>query len=493
MFTELDIKQLEERGISKEKIQNQIAFFENGFPYLNIVSAATPGNGITVLPKEEQKRALLECKEYRGELCKFVPASGAATRMFKDLYEGLSALESGEELKVDSPVSHFFENIDKFPFYNDIASKNRDSNIDKIEILKTILYEDGLGYGSLPKGLIKFHNYDDYQRTPFEEHLAEAAKYSLSTDGIARMVVTVSPEHLDKFKDLFNRVKSEYQKRYSCEFDVSFTLQKESTDTLAVDMENRPLRDSAGRFVFRPGGHGALIENLSEIDSDIVIIKNIDNVTREELSNDTVWWKNVLIGKLLSLRHQLFYYIQKLEEDCNEKLINEIMEFLKSSFSITLPHLPEEIERDYLFAKLNRPLRVCGMVKNTGEPGGGPFVVMDSDGSTSLQILESAQLNSALLPVRNIIESSTHFNPVDIVCSLKDYKGDKFDLNRFVDQETGFISIKSVEGRSVKALELPGLWNGAMSQWNTMFIEVPITTFSPVKSVIDLLRPEHTA
>ncbi|MDP3451990.1 MAG: DUF4301 family protein [Bacteroidales bacterium] len=492
MFTELDIKQIQEKGLSMERIQQQISYFENGFPYLDIVCAATPQNGIITPNPDEQRIAVLEYENYKGEICKFVPASGAATRMFKDLYEALRVLESGEEIADDSPAAFFFDNLERFSFYEELVPKRSFSKDDKVAILRTLLYSEGLGYGSLPKGLIKFHNYKNYQRTPFEEHLFEAAKYSRSSDGKARVVVTVSPEHLNGFEELLNRVRSDYQRRYNCEYEISFTLQKESTDTLAVDMDNKPFRDNMGRLVFRPGGHGALIENLNEIDSDIVVIKNIDNVTREELTQDTIWWKKVLIGTLLSLRCKLFGYIRALEEECSDSVVCEIREFLESSFSITLPNLPEPIVKDYLMAKLNRPLRVCGMVKNTGEPGGGPFIVRDSDGSTSLQILESAQLNTGLLPVRNIVESSTHFNPVDIVCSFRDYKGEKFDLNRFIDNETGFISNKSTEGRSLKALELPGLWNGAMSQWNTAFIEVPVSTFSPVKSILDLLRSEHT-
>jgi len=345
--------------------------------------------------------------------------------------------------------------------------------------------------GALPKGMIKFHKYDKGSRTSFEEHLVEAALYAKGRDGIAKLIITVSPEHVSGFKALLEKVRERYEKMYNVTFDVRFTLQKPSTDTIAVDENNEPFLKSDGSVLYRPGGHGALIENLNDLTSDLVIIKNIDNVVKEQLLQETIRWKKILGGILIGLQEKVFNYIKLLDREYNPNVINEIIEFLDREFCVKIPSVPDSILIEFLRAKLNRPIRVCGMVKNMGEPGGGPYIVYDADGSTSLQILESAQLDIKNPETIQIMNKSTHFNPVDLVCSFKDYKGDKFDLHKFIDPETGFISIKSLEGRSLKAQELPGLWNGAMSQWNTVFVEVPVITFNPVKTVLDLLRPEH--
>jgi hypothetical protein len=348
-----------------------------------------------------------------------------------------------------------------------------------------------LNYGQLPKGLLKFHRYPNETRTPFEEHLIEAAEYARSKEGVATITFTVSPEHIDLFKKLAEKVEPEYQKRYGCKFEIIFTTQKKSTDTIAVDPENKPFRLNDSSLLFRPAGHGALIENLNDMDYDIVIIKNIDNIPMERYLANNSLWKNILTGVLLDIRDKLFSYLQKIESDDSESLVEEIYKFFSIELSTELPKVPETLLKDYLRAKLDRPVRVCGVVKNLGEPGGGPFLVRDSDGSVTPQILEGAQLNLSDKKTSNILAESTHFNPVDIVCSFIDHNGEKFDLNRFTDPETGFISEKSQEGRKLKALELPGLWNGAMSNWNTVFVEVPVSTFSPVKTVFDLLREEH--
>ena len=491
MLTELDLKQIELRGASVAVIERQIENFKTGFPYLEIVAPATPSRGIKILSHQDQQDALMRYESFEGELCKFVPASGAATRMFKDLYEALRVIESGSSLPVESPASKFFSDLKKFPFYKELSSCASFDIENKESVLRLVLSPEGLGYGSLPKGLIKFHRYGKNVRTPFEEHLGEASKYARSADGTARMTVTVSPEHLEGFKQILIQVQQDYQRLYGCNYEVTFTQQKPATDTIAVDMENRPFRGEDGNLLFRPAGHGALIENLNNIDSDVVIIKNIDNISRDELSGDTVHWKRVLIGTLIGLQQKINLYLKSLECIKDERVYKEIIRFLEDELSIDIPSIPGEILKDYLWAKLNRPLRVCGMVKNLGEPGGGPYIVKDADGATSLQILESVQLNVQDKKIEEMVEKSTHFNPVDIVCSIKNFRGDKFDLHKYIDPETGFISYKSAEGRPIKALELPGLWNGAMSQWNTLFVEVPVTTFSPVKTIFDLLRPEH--
>lgn len=483
MLSQRDFEQIEKRGSSKEVVISQLEYFKLGFPNLNIVSPATPGRGVKILNREEQLRAIELYSRFKGNICKFVPASGAATRMFKDLFEILNNKHRDAELQS--------LDISKFPFYDEIPESLIKG--DKRAVIEYLLSEKGLGYGSLPKGLIKFHKYGNVSKTPFEEHLAEGGQYAVSGDGICRISFTVSPEHLDKFKYLLNRVKSLYEEMFGCKYDVSFSIQKPSTDTIAATITNEPFRDRDGNLVFRPGGHGALIENLNDIDAHIIIIKNIDNICREELREDTIWWKKVLAGKLLETQDRIFNYIRCLKGSCDSSLVEEIKTFFNSELSIELPNVPEAILKDYLIEKLNRPIRVCGMVVNTGEPGGGPYIVKDSDGSTSLQILESAQLNTEDNAVKEMITKSTHFNPVDIVCSFKTFNGCSFDLTKYIDKETGFITSKSIEGELVKALELPGLWNGAMSQWNTLFVEVPVTTFSPVKTVFDLLRPEHSA
>ncbi|MHC1778825.1 MAG: DUF4301 family protein [Bacteroidales bacterium] len=491
MFTEQDIVNLRQRGISPEEIDNQIKHFKNGFPYLDIIAPATKSAGIRVLSEDEISEAEDIRNRFTGEVCKFVPASGAATRMFKDLFEAFKQASEGKTFSSGSTGDRFIKELVNFPFYSDLERLGINSDSSPETILQTLLYSEGLGYGTLPKGLIKFHKYSSFARTPFEEHLVEASRYALSADGIARMVVTVSEEHMTSFRSLMESVKSSYEKRYGCRYDILFTMQKSSTDTIAVGMDNEPVRDKNGKILFRPAGHGALIENLNDIISDVVIIKNIDNVTREELSGDTIKWKRVQTGILLKLRDQIYNYLNRLDCSSDNPLLEEVTNFLKRELNVVVPNVPDLLRKDFLRAKLNRPIRVCGMVKNEGEPGGGPYIVRDADGSTSLQILESAQLNSADEEISEMVKRSTHFNPVDLTCCFTDYRGNKFDLRKFSDPETGFISEKSVEGKPIKALELPGLWNGAMSQWNTVFVEVPLTTFTPVKTVFDLLRAEH--
>jgi len=491
MFNSDDLRQFEEAGIQTETVSRQLEQFRTGFPFPEIIAPATKGNGIQVMNSAERDEARTVFAGFSGNAEKFVPASGAATRMFKELFDARVFLEKGEELKTGSPLSLFFEGIDHFAFYRELSALPGFSKAVKADVISLLLDEKGLNYGSLPKGLLKFHKYGSYSRTPFEEHLLEAAEYTANRSGEARVTFSVSPEHLDAFKELESRVKPVYENSLKTRFVLSYTLQKRSTDTVAADLENRPFRKSDGSILFRPGGHGALIENLNETESEIVFIKNIDNVSREENLHLVSEWKKILGGKLLLIRERIFGYLEKLDVEFNPELNKEVEEFLEKTFCIKLPSLPQELYKDFIIAKLNRPLRVCGMVKNLGEPGGGPFIVRDADGSTSLQILESAQINFADPMQKKRFSESTHFNPVDLACSLTDYRGNKFNLLKFVDQETGFISAKSYEGRPLKALELPGLWNGAMSNWNTAFIEVPVETFSPVKSVMDLLRPEH--
>lgn len=481
MFTGKDLNQFHEKGITAETVHQQLDFFNSGFPFPQIVSPATTERGISAFGNNQIDKLIEEFDSYNGEVSKFVPASGAATRMFKDLYE----LSNNEKASV------FFDNLSKFAFYDDLKGLPGFDSGNKEFVLRKLLYNEGLNYGALPKGLLKFHRYANGSRTPFEEHLLEAFEYAKGKDGIVRMTMSVSPEHLAAFKELCNRIKNEYEKRTGTVADIRFTLQKQSTDTVAVTANNEPFRKPDGTILFRPGGHGALIENLNDITSSIVFIKNIDNVAKESMLPETVKWKKILGGALISIQKRIFGYLTQLDGELNTDLLEEIEKFLDDVLCIKIPSVPQELLKVFLREKLNRPIRVCGMVKNTGEPGGGPFIVKDADGSTSLQILEKAQLNEQDSSFNDLMEMSTHFNPVDLACSLIDYNGNKFDLHKYIDPETGFISVKSIEGTPVKAQELPGLWNGAMSQWNTMFVEVPVSTFNPVKTVFDLLREEH--
>jgi hypothetical protein len=493
MLTKEDFVQSQKRGISKEVLLEQLVRFEKGFPYPDVVAPANEERGIMFLSKEKQFGYVKRYSSHTGKKMKFVPSSGAASRMFRDLYEALDvSIKSGGSVPEDHIAKkQFIDQIEKYAFYDQLNDLVDISSSSHSEILKALLSEEGMSYGNMPKGLIKFHKYSDEVRTPLEEHLFGASKYAQGEEGECYLVFTVSPEHLDMFNSFASEAALMMGNKLRSSFGIDFTLQKESTDTIAVDLNNQPLRDSKGGLVFRPGGHGALIENLNECDADLIFVNNIDNVSREELTIDTIWWKKVLAGMMLDVRDQIYNYLELLDAEYDSGLIEEIRDFIKEVLCVELPGLPEDIEKEYIKARLNRPLRVCGMVKNLGEPGGGPFLVKEDDGAVSLQILESAQLDTSDAGVASLLNNATHFNPVDIVCSIVDYKGEKFDLTHFVDKETGFISQKSSEGKSLKALELPGLWNGAMSRWNTIFVDVPITTFTPVKTVFDLLRPEH--
>lgn len=482
MLSEQQLQQIQARGVAVETFETQLENFKKGFPYLTIEAAATPAKGIKVLSEAEQAKYISVAENYGGNVCKFVPASGAATRMFKDLFEAADKLAAGEKLAEGSPAAKFVENISLFPFF------------DAQNILKLTLYPKAWNYGAMPKGLIQFHKYENENRTPFEEHLVEGALYAKDANGDVRMVVTVSVEHQQGFEELYVQVKEKYEKRFNCKYHVTFTNQQPSTDIVAVDMENNPFTKDDGSLLFRPGGHGALLANLNDIDADVLVIKNIDNVVKESLLDETIRWKKILVGKATELQAKVFAYLQKMDElqdNLPAELAAEIKGFLAEEFCVAIPEMPAEELVKVLRKKLNRPVRVCGMVKNEGEPGGGPYVILGEDGTTSLQILEAAQIDKNNPQAFNAMQGATHFNPVDLVCAVKNYKGEKFDLLQHTDPQTGFISEKSFQGRPLKAQELPGLWNGAMSDWNTQFVETPLITFNPVKTVLDLLREQH--
>jgi len=444
MFTPSDIAQLGKRGISVEKAEKQLQSFATGFPELDIVSAASVGNGVLNPSEEEINMYVKAWQDYLDEghtVLKFVPASGAASRMFKDLFE---YLETGKKNKF---IEKFLAEKDNFAFGEQLTGLDEQAAVS--HLLKD------MNYGNLPKGLLLFHSYQDGARTPALEHLVEGAMYA-SSKGEVNIHFTVSHEHLPLFQAHIAEHQAAYEAKLGVKFHISYSEQKPSTDTLAANPDGTPFRTSNGQLLFRPGGHGALIENLNEQDADIIFIKNIDNVVPDRLKSDTVRYKQLLAGVLVTEQKRIFAELQN-------------------------PYLPAD-ER----VRLTRPLRVCGVVKNTGEPGGGPFIVREADGTLSCQILESSQISNPAL-----MQQATHFNPVDLVCATRDADGKPYHLPDFVDENTGFISHKSKDGKELLALELPGLWNGAMSRWNTIFVEVPISTFNPVKTVNDLLRPEH--
>ena len=506
MLTHEDKELLAKKGISEEKIAEQLACFEKGFPFLKLSAAASVENGgIMKAEAKDFERYLAAWNAYKdGEkkIVKFVPASGAASRMFKNMFEFLGA-------DYDKPTTDFekkfFDHIHDFAFYNDLNAAcmdNTGKNIDALlseqnykAIVSNLLEAAGLNYGALPKGLLKFHRYADGVRTPLEEHLVEGALYAAGKTGKVNIHFTVSTEHRALFEKLVAAKVGEYEAKYGAKYHISFSEQKPSTDTVAADMENKPFRDKDGKLLFRPGGHGALIENLNDLDADIVFIKNIDNVVPDRLKADTVIYKKLLAGVLVTLQKQAFEYLELLDSGhYSHEQLETIIRFVQQQLRCRRTDLKELEDADlviYLRKKLNRPMRVCGMVKNVGEPGGGPFLAYNPDGTISLQILESSQIDMNDPEKKAKFEKGTHFNPVDLVCAIRDYKGRKFNLLEHVDKATGFISYKSKNGKDLKALELPGLWNGSMSDWNTVFVEVPLSTFNPVKTVNDLLREQH--
>lgn len=492
------------------KINAELERINKGFPWLDIVAPATPERGIEVLSPEEAARAeaYADSADVAGR-CKFVPASGAASRMFKDIF-------AGAENENDA-VRKLAAELEKFAFYDPAVFGT--APYDPQATARKLLGDEGLGYGKMPKGVLKFHRYPKEVRTAIAEHFVEGQAYMRNADGGVKLVVTISPEHRELFEKAVAEIKDAYEARYGVRYNVEFTYQDKATDTVAATPDGKVFLKDDGTPLFRPAGHGALIYNLGKVDEELVSIKNIDNVCTERMQPATYKWKKVLMGRALELRDKIFDYLYTFDQltelrahqadfafvpvynmnqddpfatpECQE-LCNEVEDFLRKELCVEMPPAKDCRDRaEALIAKLNRPIRVCGMVKNEGEPGGGPFIIRAADGSTSLQILESVQINPDDPKATAALKGATHFNPVDLVCCLRDYKGEKFDLLKFVDEETGFISSKSYEGRPLKALELPGLWNGAMSDWNTLFVEVPIETFNPVKTVLDLLRPAH--
>lgn len=505
-----DYRQLEASGITPEQLELQLQHFRQGFPYCQLAAAATVENGGIIRMSEADISRYVSCYQRLSKnkrLLKFVPASGAASRMFKELYD-FTARYTGVAYNFEKefPIAEaFLNNLPRFAFYNDLNAQIQKKSMhlsDYMEhreyasIINMLLKEQYLGYGVLPKALLKFHRYGNYSRTPLEEHIVEGAKYARRSDGSVHLHFTISPEHRHLFRRKIAQVRRHYEQTLGIQLHISLSEQRHSTDTLAVDEYNNPIRDDNGRLMLRPGGHGALIENLGDCHADVIFVKNIDNVVPDWMKESTVVYKKVLAGLLLDLQQRYFPYLRNLKSGhITETELKRVSRFAREALHIDLPQDFESRttaeKKQLLFNSMNRPIRVCGMVKNQGEPGGGPFFVTDKNGKRSLQIVETAQINRKDPEQQAILDSATHFNPVDLVCGIKDYRGRYFDLKKYVDPDTGFISKKSKGAVTVKSQELPGLWNGAMAHWITLFVEVPLSTFNPVKTVGDLLRNEH--
>lgn len=503
-LNEKDLEILNAKGISEEKLAEELEMLKNGFPYLRIEAPATPGNGIFVLTQELEDQSSDLWNQYLdkgGKVLKMVPASGAASRMFKDLF----AFVNGKKDKPDNDfMKKFFEHIEEFAFFAVLNAKCIELyglSIDSLvkekrykDVVKALIEKEGLNYGQLPKALLRFHRVPGTSRTAIEEHLAEGAQYASGKDGKVRVHFTVSEDHLPLVNLKFEEMKGKLEHEYDVEYELSTSVQKPSTDTVAANLDGTPYREKGGLF-FRPGGHGALIENLNDLDADVIFIKNIDNVVPDARRLDTIRYKKVIGGVLVGIKQKADNYCRLLKKGTpSEAELDEMMDFLHKVLCITHDSangMNSEEKAAYIYSKLNRPYRVCGMVKNEGEPGGGPFLAYNPDGTVSPQILESTQIDPKNKEAQKMLKEATHFNPVDLVVCTRDWEGKKFNLPEYVDKATGFISQKSREGVEIKALELPGLWNGAMSDWNTVLVEVPVSTFNPVKTVNDLLRPVH--
>lgn len=506
MLTTEDMKTLEAKGVSQSELESQIERFKTGFPFLKIANSAQIGNGIMKLTPDEEAEAVARWKKYLadgGEVCKFVPASGAASRMFKSLF---SFVEGEADVPAeDSDVAKLIADIHNLAFIgelNEVVLKLYSKDVDTLiaegkykKVIAAIILPEGLNYGNLPKGLLTFHAYaDGTTRTPVEEQLVEGAQSATGADGVVHLHFTVSGNHRQLFADKLAAKVPALEEKMGVKFDISMSEQKASTDTVAVNPDNTLFREN-GNLVFRPGGHGALIANLNDINHAAVFIKNIDNVVPDSFREATLQYKQVIAGCMMQAHDKIEEYLRKINNgNYTIEDVREMIDFLHKTLNVRdeqMKHLEDVDLVLYIKNKLNRPLRVCGMVRNEGEPGGGPYIAYNADGSTSPQILESHQIDLSREDYKAMMAQATHFNPVDLVCYIKDIDGNHYDLPKYVDPATGFISNKSLHGKELRALELPGLWNGAMSDWNTIFVEVPIETFNPVKTVNDLLRPTH--
>ena len=511
-FTEADIEQIKALDISLDKIEGELLLFQSGIPKITLERPATINDGIVKLSNEEFQNFadFFDVRKEKLKLKKFVPASGAATRMFKFLIEFLIDFDHENESinayinrKKDKNLPIFLAGIEKFPFYDEIKAKVKELHEDyysleshekSFRFIKTMLSPEHFDFANKPKGVLDFHKYETEITSPVEEHLNECAFYA-SSNSVSHLHFTVSDHHEDLFKTIIERVKQKVEEKSKITLHVSYSYQDKSTDTIAVTPGNEPFRNENGRLIFRPGGHGSLINNLNNLDADVIFIKNIDNVIQNHIQEITLYKKG-LAGILIDLQEQIFKILEAVENNAiTESNIPVIIDFMEQKLNIDVLDdfykYTIENKLEFIKNKLNRPIRVCGMVKNEGEPGGGPFWVRSYKGNVSLQIVESSQVDTQNREQAEILAKATHFNPVDLVCATKNYRGEKFDLTQFIDKNTGFIVHKNNKGKDLKGYELPGLWNGAMAKWITVFVEVPLVTFNPVKTVNDLLKPAH--
>lgn len=512
-YSKEDLKCFKEHDIKASKIDHQLDNFKKGFQPVTLIEPATVGNGIKRLDPDQIEEFIAQYDSAKKtlDMIKMVPASGSATRMFKDLYNFMEHYTGTIEeflafmqKKGPGTMYDFFLRIDELAFYSHLSDiiRERGDDLEKMlehrkysEIIAYILNKKGLNYGNTPKGLIDFHIYRDFARTAFDEHLVEGALYA-NNNKISKIHFTVSPEYLTLFQKRLRKVSRIFEKMFNIKYDITFSVQKASTDTVSIDQQGELVRDDKGKILFRPAGHGALLHNLNDLKTDGVFIKNIDNVSPDRYKGDTIKYKKALAGVLLDTQNKIFNMLKLLDKGkVSDEQLKEIKTFIRTELTVNFSddQVPTDKKKQLRFFinLLNRPLRVCGMVKNEGEPGGGPFKVKDHEGNERLMIIESAQVDLNNKDQSKIFKSSTHFNPVDIVCGIRNFKGKVFDLEEFVDHSQGFITQKSYRGEDILVQELPGLWNGSMANWNTLFVEVPTSTFTPVKTVFDLLRIEH--
>jgi hypothetical protein len=514
MLQQDDLNQIEKKGIPIRKLENQLDHFKHGFPFIRLIRPAIQSDGIITFNEREKDENIrfFDKQSPFLRVMKFVPASGAASRMFKHLFEFNASINASRKVPESyftdtgfNSVYYFFQHIQRLACFHELETSLKKDGInlkqaldakDFAPVLDHLLGEVGLNYAALPKALLAFHNYEDGPRSALEEHLVEAANYTRNRNDVSKVHFTISPEHILKFDEKITSIKKKYEDRFHTHLEIQHSIQKSSTDTIAVDEENNPFRNPDGTLLFRPAGHGALLTNLNELDADVIFIKNIDNIVPDKLKPLTIKYKKVIGGYLLQIRQRIFDFLKKSEsKEITAEEIREMAAYATTNNlipqSAEFENKPVEEQFNILIHELNRPIRVCGMVRNEGEPGGGPFWVAGNDGSPSLQIVESSQVNMNDSEQTAIFRASTHFNPVDLVCCTIDYKGNPFNLQKFVEESTGFISLKSSGGRTLKAQELPGLWNGSMARWITLFVEIPLITFNPVKTINDLLRDEH--
>lgn len=508
-FSPGDLEQIRLKGLSIDQVEKQLEIFKKGLPAVHIMAAATAGNGIIKLTENDLEKLSEVFEDHKSgmDISKFVPASGQATRMFKFLFEYLENFNPYGEKNLDSLDSPRFSLVRDFnkkknnlPFYSQLTEGMRQAGIrdtdDLYQVVKYMLDPEGLNLGGLPKGLIDFHLYGNEPRTAFEEHLHEALSYLKNKD-ILKLHFTVSEDHRSLFNSKLSEIRPGFEKLFGCRLEVTFSVQDPSTDTIAVKPDNSPFRDDSGQLVFRPSGHGALLLNLNAMEEDLVFLRNIDNVAREEINREISIYRKALAGLLIDKKNKAHELIEKLGKDTLdshslEALLESAYDELNIRPADNLRSMSDPDKIYWLKNELNRPIRICGMVKNEGQPGGGPFWVRGKDGSASLQIVELAQIDQDKPDQAEILAGATHFNPVDVVCWLTDPTGRPFDLLDYSDPDSAFISEKTHMGKPLKALEMPGLWNGGMANWITLFVEVPLMTFNPVKTVNDLLGPMHS-